>query len=200
MPLTVEDLIRPGKGFQEMTKSGLSRTCYDLAVYSLVVTGHLKLAVFQAFTMEAPKANTYLVVDPMTDARLTDPNAIPGNSLIGFYRRFAPGMTSALQEERIGGWIIFHMVRSMSADNSTIVAGGNNGERQGTVPSWSGNDVTRMFDWNGGETTRIADAATNPAVNSYGVNSIQEFVAFHAPIDLVVRRLRKAFPGPAAFG
>ncbi len=36
-----------GKGFAEMTKSGLSQTCYDLAVYSLVATGDLKDSVFQ---------------------------------------------------------------------------------------------------------------------------------------------------------
>lgn len=200
MPFTINDLVGGGAGYREMTKSGVSQTCYDLAVYSLVMTGHLKLAVFQGFSMEVPKANTYLVVDPTADQRLTDPQAIPADCMIGFYRRFRRGMPSPLLTETNGGWIIFHMVRSMSVANSTNVAGGNNGDRQGTTPGWSANDVTRMFDWNGGETTRIADAASTPAAGSYGDNGIQEFVAFHAPIATAVNRLNRAFPGLAAFG
>lgn len=188
--------LAAGSGFAEMTKSGVSQTCYDLAVYSLVVTGDLKDSVFSVWRTEVPKANTLHVVNPLTDTRLTDPRAIPASSLIGFYRRFRKGERSALVAETNAGWVLYHMVRSMDIANSTDVVGGNNGERNGTTPTWSKNDITRMFDWN----ADIFQGAALPAAGTFGDGGVEQFVPFHTPVANAVLRLNRAFPGPAAFG
>jgi hypothetical protein len=187
------------KAFRAMVGPGAPQTCYDLAIYSLVKTGDLKEAVYRAWIGEIPKANTLLVVDPAIDTRVTDPDRIPGDSIIGFYRRFSKGGTSQLEAERKAGWVIYHMVRSIDA-NSTRVLGGNNGDRDGTKPSWSGNDVKKMFDWGGTEETSMAPMDSIPEAGSYGKDGKQQFVAYAAPITTVVARLKRAFPGVAAFG
>jgi len=187
------------KGYKAMVAPGAPQTCYDLAVYSLVKTGDLKEAVYLAWITEIPKANTLLVVDPAADARVTDPNQLPTNSLIGFYRRFSKGGTSQLQAEKTAGWVIYHMVRTMETV-STQVLGGNNGDRDGTTPGWSSNDVTKMFDWSGKEETCMAPKDSVPAPGSYGEGGKQQFVAYAAPIATVVRRLNRSFPGKATFG
>ncbi len=92
------------------------------------------------------------------------------------------------------------MVRSMDVANSTQVVGGNNGDREGTTPTWSQNDVSKMMDWTGGGKNSMAQGATLPAANSFGVNGEERYVAFCAPVATAVSRLYKAFPGPAAFG
>lgn len=187
------------KANKAMIGPGAPQTCYDIAVYSLIKTGELKESVYLAWISEIPKANTLLVVNPGNDLRVTDPDALPINSIIGFYRRFSQDGTSQLQAERDAGWIIYHMVRSM-ATVSTRVLGGNNGDREGTRPGWSANDVTKMFDWSGSEATSMAPMDAIPAPGSYGGGGKQQFVAFSAPIATVVTRLNRAFPGPAAFG
>jgi len=187
------------KGFKAMVAPGAPQTCYDLAIYSLVKTGELKQAVYEAWISEIPKANTLLAVNPASDTRLTDPNNLPINSIIGFYRRFSKGGTSQLQAERDAGWVIYHMVRTMATSSSRVL-GGNNGDRDGTTPGWSANDVTKMFDWGGTEETCMAPADSVPAPGSYGDGGKQQFVAYVAPITTVVARLNRAFPGKAAFG
>jgi len=187
------------KAHKTMVAPGAPQTCYDLAIYSLVKTGELKQAVYEAWICEIPKANTLLAVNPAVDTRLTDPNQLPTNSIIGFYRRFSKGGTSQLQAEKDAGWVIYHMVRTM-ATSSTRVLGGNNGDRDGTTPGWSANDVTKMFDWSGAEETSMAPADTMPAPGTYGDGGKQQFVAYVAPIATVVSRLNRAFPGAAAFG
>ena len=187
------------KAYKSMVAPGSPQTCYDLAIYSLVKTGELKQAVYEAWICEIPKANTLLAVNPSMDTRLTDPNSLPANSIIGFYRRFSKGGTTQLQAEKDAGWVIYHMVRTM-ATSSTRVLGGNNGDREGTTPGWSANDVTKMFDWTGAEDTCMAPADSLPAADSYGDGGKQQFVAFVAPISTVVSRLNRAFPGAAAFG
>ena len=184
---------------KEMTKPGGPTTCYDAAVYSLVVTGELKRAVWEAWRMEVPKANTILVVNPGVDPRVANPKALPGDALVGFYRRFRKGEGSAQIAEVTAKWVIYHMVRTVAA-GSTLVVGANNGDRDGTKPPWSQNDVEKMFDWTGKEKPSMFEGDGLPLENTYGVNDKEQFVAFAAPIATVVTRLNRAFPGPAAFG
>jgi hypothetical protein len=215
MPVyTVNDLIVAGKANNEMTKpatvkrgvriTGAPTTCYELAVFSLVMTGDLKGAVCEAWRSEVPKADTFKVIVPETDARITDPLTLPANSIVGFYRRFRAGERSQVASETAGGWVIYHMVRTTGVANSTNVVGGNNGDRESgqkkTTPGWSQNDVTVMFDWTGAEDTSMAPMNALPARDSYGADGKQQFVAFGAPIATVVSRLNRAFPGPAVFG
>jgi len=108
------------KAHKTMVAPGAPQTCYDLAIYSLVKTGELKQAVYEAWICEIPKANTLLAVNPAVDTRLTDPNQLPTNSIIGFYRRFSKGGTSQLQAERDAGWVIYHMVRTMATPGARI--------------------------------------------------------------------------------
>ncbi len=211
---TVNDLIVAGKANREMTKeatvkrgvriSGAPTTCYELAVLSLVMTGDLKGAVYDAWRSEVPKADTFKVVIPETDARITDPLTLPPNSIVGFYRRFSAGQKSQVASETAAGWVIYHMVRTTGIANSTNVVGGNNGDRESgqkkTTPGWSQNDVTVMFDWTGAEDTSMAPMDVLPPKDSYGVDGKQQFVAFIAPIATVVSRLNRSFPGPAVFG
>ena len=187
------------KAYRAMVAVGAPQTCYDLAVYSLVKTGQLKEAVYEAWVSEIPKANTLLVVNPTTDPRVTDPNQLPINSIIGFYRRFTKGGGSQLQAEMHAGWVIYHMVRTMDTA-SVRVLGGNNGDRNGTTPGWSANDVTKMFDWSGTEDTSMAPMDATPDPGTYGEGGKQQFVAFTAPIATVVGRLNRAYPGKAVFG
>lgn len=187
------------KAHKAMVAPGAPQTCYDLAIYSLVKTGELKQSVFEAWASGIPKANTLLAVNPTSDPRLTDPNQLPINSIIGFYRRFTKDGKTQLQAETDAGWVIYHMVRTMATSSSRVL-GGNNGDRDGTTPGWSANDVTKMFDWSGAEETSMAPTGSTPAPGSYGEGGKQQFVAFVAPIATVVSRLNHAFPGPAAFG
>jgi hypothetical protein len=88
----------------------------------------------------------------------------------------------------------------MDVANSTDVVGGNNGERDGTVPTWSKNDVSRMFDWTGGNKNKMWMSEALPGPTSFGQNGDERYVAFWTPVATAVSRLNKAFPGPAAFG
>ncbi len=195
-----------------MTQKGAPTTCYELAVFSLVVTGNLKRAVFEAWAYGRPmkpKADTFEVIIPETDDRIINPQELPPNSIVGFYRRFRADERSVVDSETRAGWVIYHMVRTMGVANSTYVLGGNNGDRSvgqtATKPGWSRNDVTVMFDWTGAEETSMAPMDGLPARNSYfalGADGTrkQQFVAFAAPIVTVVQRLNHAYPGPLVFG
>lgn len=184
--------LAAGKGSTAMHAS-LLYTCYDLALYSLVVTGDLKAAVLQAWRNNVPKSNTFLIVEPDADLRLINPNQIPAKCLIGFYRRFRKGETSQVMWESAANWVCFHMVRSMDTANSTYVVGGNNGDRNGTISTWSKNDVTSMFDWTGTTTPKIDQGQDIPAPHSFGLNGVETYVPFYAPIATVVARLNWAY-------
>lgn len=204
---TVEDLQQGRKGFAKMTAaptwkgkqriSGAPATCYELAVFSLVVTGHLKQDVYDAWRGEIPKADTFRVVNPEEDTRITNPNSLPANSIVGFYRRLQEGVES-IERTRNQDWVLYHMVRTMAVPNSPFVVGGNNGDRAAegggkrTTPTWTRNDVSVMFDWSGKEKVSMYTEERLPEKDSYGHNGKNQFVAFAVSIPAVVARLKRA--------
>jgi hypothetical protein len=170
-------------------------TCYDTAVFSLTLTDGLSLDVFTRWKDTIPKANTYLIVDPTRDAIIRDPNNLPRDSIIAFYRRFLRGVGSRVDAEVQGGWIVYHMVRTYEG---RMVLGSNNGDRRvgdiQTRPTWSLNDIAVMFDWNNEQSTQTVWTAEDlPAPSTFGVNGREEYVAFYAPISTVLARLNAAF-------
>jgi hypothetical protein len=182
-------------------KDGAPSTCYDAAVFSLTQTGDLKEAVWRAWRLDGPKADTHLVVDPLRDTRLMSAAAIPVDSLVAFYRRMRRGENSAIESERKTRWVLYHIVRSMSTPGDVQVVGSNNGDRAGTNPLWSSNDVTRMFDWTGTDDKgSIYLGADLPADGTYGAGGKEQYVPVTATSATVAARLNRAYPGAAAFG
>lgn len=173
-------------------------TCYDLAVYSLVITGELDKDVFNRWKRQVPTVFNHLVVDPLTDERIINPYKLPINSLIGFYRRFRPGEKSLVAVEQETGWRLNHMVRTRG-DNSIKVLGGNNGSRNGTTPTWSENDIIKMFDWSGKELVSMWPTHDLPPKDSFSVGGKEQFVAFSAPISRIVPRIKRAYPWKFSF-
>ncbi|WP_437316401.1 hypothetical protein [Sorangium sp. So ce385] len=170
----------------------LPTTCYDAGVFSLTLTDGLSPEVCTRWRFAAPKANTYQIVDPAQDRWVTDPDHLPADSIIIFYRRFRPGERSALEAETNGRWVPFHMVRTL---DGRMVVGANNGDRMGTTPTWSENDIGNMFDWSGTENTQSVWTAPGlPAPDTFSVDGIEKYVAFYAPISTVIKRLNAAFP------
>ncbi|XXX76264.1 hypothetical protein WMF30_52300 [Sorangium sp. So ce134] len=176
----------------ELNEENIPTTCYDAGVFSLTLTDGLSPEVCNRWRFAVPKANTYLIVDPAQDQRVTDPNHLPPDSIIIFYRRFRPGEGSALEAERNGGWVPYHMIRTL---HGRMVAGANNGDRMETTPTWSMNDVGNMFDWNGADNTQSVWTGPGlPAPGSFGVDGLEKYVAFYANISTVIDRLNAAFP------
>ena len=167
-------------------------TCYNAAVFSLTLTGDLPPQAADAWMMTVPKANTYTIVDPTQDEVVTNPKDLSPGSIVCFYRRFRPDEKSALQAETDGGWVPFHMVVTLGGDQ---VIGANNGEREGTTPTWARNDITKMFDWTGKEDTQsMWTEGGLPPPKSFTVGGKEKYVAFVVPIFTAVARLKAAFP------
>ncbi|CAN98496.1 hypothetical protein sce8326 [Sorangium cellulosum So ce56] len=171
------------------------QTCYDTAVFSLTLTDGLSPEVFMRWKDAIPKANTYLIVDPTRDPIIRDPDNLPRDSIIAFYRRFLPGVGSRVDAEVQGGWIVYHMVRTYEG---RMVLGSNNGDRRvgaiQTNPTWSLNDIAVMFDWNNEQSTQTVWTAQGvPLPSTFGVKGREEYVAFYAPISTVIDRLNAAF-------
>lgn len=171
-------------------------TCYDTAVFSLTLTDGLSPEVFMRWKDTIPKANTYLIVDPTRDPIIRDPNNLPRDSIIAFYRRFLRGVGTRVDAEKKGGWIVYHMVRTYEG---RMVLGSNNGDRKvgdiQTKPTWSLNDIAVMFDWNNAQKTQTVWTARDvPEPSTFGVDGHEQYVAFYAPISTVIDRLNAAFP------
>lgn len=181
---------------KKMTATDAPKTCYEAAVYSLVVTGEISQPTFLGWAMTIPKADTYDVVDPEHDARVTDPAKLPKNHIIGFYRRFRPKEGKLEREVKNGqDWKLYHMVRT-TAKPGSMVMGSNNGDRDGTTPTWSLNDVTKMFDWGGTElvSMHIGDDLPAAGTGGDGERDKLQFVAFAAPVPTVAQRLATKYP------
>jgi hypothetical protein len=181
---------------KKMTATNAPKTCYEAAVYSLVVTGEIQQPTFLAWAMTIPKADTYDVVDPEQDVRVTDPANLPKNHIIGFYRRFRPKEGKLDREiENKQDWKLYHMVRT-TAKPGSMVMGANNGDREDTTPSWSLNDVTKMLDWGGNEMVSMHVGDDLPAAGTGGDGDKDklQFVAFATPIAEVAERLTTKYP------
>ena len=165
------------------------------------------------------KADTFLLVDPVTDVQITSPDAAPPDSIIGFYHRHPSGTTcptrpATPQKELDRGLVLNHVVRTPTAHDikegevaKNVAYGFNNGNGfpPGSVAPrpWTANAMEQLYDWSteiiktpfelkpcGGTPPTCAGCSCEGA-------DCQRNYAFAVRVSDVAARLRKHFPNVA---